>query len=169
MFTEHYNSLTHSLRVMETRFTCDMRGVNGKQVLFQWRPVVCDIWSSLGSPWPDYWWVSHAASVNLWLMTCTCTPCNQTLFKQSVSETEDSERLETVIISPQWALFPFFRDHLSPRQAGRQADMSLGLCVLYWISNRGSKQKQSPVVQLAPYFRSWRPDTEARYTVPEGL
>lgn len=96
----------------------------------------CDIWSSLGSPWPDYWWVSHAASVNLWLMTCTCTPCNQTLFKQSVSETEDSERLETAIISPQRAPSLFFRDHLSARQAG-----VWGLCLLYWISNRAFKQK----------------------------
>lgn len=30
-------------------------------------------------------------------VTCACTPCNQTLFKQSGSKTEDSERVETVI------------------------------------------------------------------------
>lgn len=92
VFTEHYNGL------MGTRLTCVIWGDGGgaDRYLPNLGPVIYSISSSTGGPWPDRWWASHTECVHLWIMTCTCTPCNPTLFKQ----TEDSARVETVII---WA------------------------------------------------------------------
>lgn len=129
MFTEHYSALTHSLGVMETRLTCVLRGVNGNRYFSNSSQVLYDIWSSLSSPCPDYWWVSHAESVNLWLMTCTCMPCNQTLFKQSTSETEDSERVETVII--------FTNTHPPLHQGSFISRPWVWVCVFLWMGNSG--------------------------------
>lgn len=54
-------------------------------------------------------------------MTCTCMLRNQTLFKQSSSETEDSERVDS----------DYFSQQLSSPAPGiiYQPVMSLGLCV----------------------------------------
>lgn len=105
---------------------CHMTGRGGRQVFSQYLgPVIYDISSSTGGPWPDHWRVSHAESVHSWIMTCTCTPCNPTLFKH----TEDSERAETVII---WA-----NTH-PPRHQGSFISRSwVWGCEFFWRGNSG--------------------------------
>ena len=77
--------------------------MNGNRPVFQfksshlWHLILAP--SSLSRPRLDYCRVSHAESVKfVACVTRACTPRNRTLFKQSGSETEDSERVETVII-----------------------------------------------------------------------
>lgn len=137
----------HSLGLMETRPNAVTGGVDGNRHIFRLKAqsfTTFDLHtqSSLPGPRRHYWQVLCRVSKFMSYMTCTCMPRNRTLLKQSTSETEAGERVDS----------DYFSRHIpSPApEIMNQPVMSGALCVPLNRYHRSKQAHQLYSCHLAP-------------------